>query len=104
MGRAYGCCSLALTVDFRITPHAAYGAPEDALEMLWQHLEGHHGNVSFVKEGPKIQARPLEDAPVAMTSDERAAVGRRAVLDLVREICERSPELNCDWFAVSPDQ
>ncbi len=101
--RRCGCCSLA-RVNFRITPHAASGAPGDALEMLWQHLDGHYEDVSFVNEGPEIKARIAQDAPIAMTSDEREAVGRRMLLELLREVCERSSELSSDWYAVSSDQ
>ncbi len=38
-----------------------------------------------------------------MTRDERIEIGRRAVLDALREVCDRSPELKSDWFAVSPE-
>ena len=38
-----------------------------------------------------------------MTRDERIEIGRRAVLDVVRETCDGSPELKSDWFAVSPE-
>ena len=42
-----------------------------------------------------------EDAPISMERDEREEIGRRAVLDIVRSVCERAPELKSDWFAVS---
>jgi hypothetical protein len=53
--------------------------------------------------GGEIRATvPDDDAPVAMTSDERTDVGRRAVLEVVGEVCERAPDLKLDWYAVSP--
>jgi len=36
-----------------------------------------------------------------MERDERSEIGRRAVLDVVFEACDQTPELHRDWFAVS---
>lgn len=69
--------------------------------MLWQRLDGNHESVVFAKEGPQIVARIEDDVPVAMTSDERNAIGRGLVLGVVDEVCEGSPELSSDWYAVS---
>lgn len=57
--------------------------------------------MSFAKVGLGISATWEEDAPVSMESDERREIGRRAVLDIVIDVCGRAPELNSDWFAVS---
>jgi hypothetical protein len=38
-----------------------------------------------------------------VTRDERIEIGRRAVLDVVRDVCDAAPELKSDWFAVSPE-
>jgi hypothetical protein len=35
-----------------------------------------------------------------MERDVRAELGHRAVLGIVRKVCERAPELEWDWFAV----
>ncbi len=51
--------------------------------------------------GADIRAKWGEDAPVSMERDVREQIGRRAVLDIVQEVCERSSELMPDWFAVS---
>jgi len=48
-----------------------------------------------------IRAKWGEDAPVSMERDVREEIGRRAVLDIVQDVCERTPELSPDWFAVS---
>jgi hypothetical protein len=36
-----------------------------------------------------------------MERDERGELGRRVILEVVTGACERTPELNPDWFAVS---
>jgi hypothetical protein len=91
-------------MQFKITPHANYKPPPDALELLWQQLGPSRDEVSFAKVGALITARTGEDAPVAMTRDERAEIGRRAVLEVVRDVCARAPELESDWFAVSSER
>ncbi len=53
------------------------------------------------KSALRIWATLREDAPISMERYEREAIGRRAVLDIVQEACERAPELESDWFAVS---
>jgi hypothetical protein len=60
--------------------------------------------MSFQKQGSEITVTPGADAPVSMTSDERVHIGRRAVLAVLREVCEEAPELRSDWFAVSSEQ
>lgn len=90
-------------MQFRITPHSTYAPPDDALDLLWQRLGASREEVSFAKVGPEIRATTDEDAPVAMTRDERAEIGRRAVLAVLRDVCEAAPELRSDWFAVSAE-
>jgi hypothetical protein len=88
-------------VKFRITRHSGHSAPADALDLLLQRLGAKRGEVSFAKVGGEIRAAWGKDAPVSMTRDERLDIGRRAVLDIVRDVCERAPELRLEWFAVS---
>jgi hypothetical protein len=90
-------------VRFRITHHSGYAAPADALDLLLARAGASSSGVSFAKVGPYIRAVTAEDAPVSMTRDERNEIGRRAGLDVVRELCEGSTELQSDWFAVSPE-
>lgn len=78
------------------------------MDLLWQRLEAHpHGSsfssheVTFAKGDAEIFATWGEDTPVSMTQDERAEIGRRAVLDIVCSVCEQVSGLNSDWFAVS---
>jgi hypothetical protein len=91
-------------VHFRITPHSAVAPPPNALELLWERLGSEWDDVSFVKAGNQIEARTGEDAPVSMTSDERAEIGRRVVLNVVLAVCDGAPELSSDWYAVSSDR
>jgi hypothetical protein len=87
-------------VQFRITPHSTYAPPADALDLLWQRLSPKYEDVSFARVGAEIRATTNEDAPVSMTRDERAEIGRRAVLAVLRDVCEGAPELSSDWYAV----
>jgi hypothetical protein len=91
-------------VRFRITHHSGFAAPPEALELLWAQLGARRDGVSFAKVGRDIRAMTQEDAPVSMTSDERLEIGRRAVLEVVREACDGVPGLESDWFAVSPER
>jgi hypothetical protein len=91
-------------VQFRITHHSGFAAPADALDLLCARLGAQRDGVSFAKVGKQVSVVTQEDAPVSMTSDERLEIGRRAVLDLVRDVCDGAPELESDWFAVSPER
>jgi hypothetical protein len=91
-------------VKFRITSHSGFRGstrPANALDLLWQRLGASRDQVSFAKVGAEIRATLREDAAVSLDQDVRVRMGRRAVLDAVIEVCERAPELNSDWFAVS---
>jgi hypothetical protein len=74
------------------------------LDLLWQRLGPKYDAVSFAKVGGEIKATWRDDASASRTRDERAEIGRRAVYDVVRDVCERAPELKSDWFAVSIDR
>jgi hypothetical protein len=89
---------------FKITRHSGHSPPEDALELLTQRLGARRDEVSFAKVGVQIWATWQADAPVSMTHDERADIGRRAVLDVVCDVCDGVPGLTSDWFAVSPER
>lgn len=90
-------------MKFRITSHSGFTASTrlaNAVDLLWQRLGAIHDEVSFAKVGSEITATWGEDVPASLKPDERAEIGRRAVLDIVRGVCERAPELELDWFAV----
>jgi hypothetical protein len=71
------------------------------MDLLWQRLGAKRDGTSFAKVGAEIMATWREDAPASMEHDERVALGRRAVLDIVIGVCERAPKLDSDWFAIS---
>ena len=79
---------------------ASFLLPE-ALDLLWQRLGPRGGEARFTKAATEIRADLAHDAPVAMASGEREEIGRLAVLDVLRDVCERAPELKLDWYAVS---
>jgi hypothetical protein len=87
---------------YRITRHATASAPVDAMSLLGRRIGRRRDDVLFSHAGAEIRARLDRDEPIAMTRDERADIGRRAVLEIVADVCERAPELELDWFAVSP--
>ncbi len=88
---------------FKITRHSGFSPPEDALELLVQALGPYRDGARFSKVGAEIWANVESDAPVSMTHDERVDIGRRAVLETVREVCEGAPGLDSDWFAVGAE-
>ncbi len=73
----------------------------EAIDLLAARI-GKRRGVSFTRVGHEIRANLNRDDPIAMTHDERTDVGRRAVLEIVAEVCERNPELEFEWYAVSP--
>jgi hypothetical protein len=89
-------------VRFRIAPHSGQGAPPDAIERLAVRLGSSVEDAFFVKVGNEILATWGEDAPVAMERDEREELGRLALLGIIEEVCEETPDLRADWFAVAP--
>lgn len=91
-------------MDFRIAYHAAarHAPPEGALERLWEILGPMREEVSFAMGSREITAMWRGDAAISMTQDERTQMGRRAVLEVVLRVCDATPELDSDWFAVSP--
>lgn len=92
------CCR----VTFRITLHSGFSAPAQALDLLWERLDAsRREDARFSRVGAEIRATWKEDAEISMERDQREEIGRRAVFDIVSGICEREPELESDWFAVS---
>lgn len=90
-------------MNYAIAKHSGARAPGDALELLWRHLEGRRfEEIYFRRAGRDILVSTGHDTPVAMERDEREEIGRQEVLDCLREICERAPELELDWYAVAP--
>lgn len=91
-------------MEFQITHHSGFSAPEDALDLLFARLGLRHDGVSFVKGSSQIRATLLEDLPPTVTRDEREEIGRELVLGIVRQACEGAPELKFAWYAVGPQR
>ncbi|MHB8491565.1 MAG: hypothetical protein ACYDA6_05030 [Solirubrobacteraceae bacterium] len=91
-------------MNFKITHHvgATHAAPPDALDVLAERIGPRRGDVVFRRSGSELLATWRGDAPISMTQDERLETGRRAVLEILLRACQSTPELNADWFAVSP--
>jgi hypothetical protein len=87
-------------VNFRITRHSGWAAPDDALDTLWERLGSRREEASFAKRGAEIRATWGNDAPSSIDRYEREEVGRAAILEIVRDVCEQAPGLSSDWFAV----
>jgi hypothetical protein len=94
-----GGCRLA-AVTFRITRHSGSASPDDAIELLWRALPARHEDAKFTKVGSEIRVR-WGDTQASSGREESAEVGRIAVLDIMRGVCERTPDLDPAWFAVS---
>jgi hypothetical protein len=89
---------------FRITRHDSGSPPADAIDLLTDRIGKRRDDIQFARVGAELRANLNRDEPVAMTQDDRTEVGRRAVLQIVEDVCERAPELKLDWFAVSPSR
>jgi hypothetical protein len=89
-------------VKFAITLHSGSGAPDDALELLWARLGSSRDGVRFSQATGEIRASVNEEDFSSMESDIRAHEGRRIVLGILEEVCERDPGLKFEWFAVAP--
>ncbi len=89
-------------MKFKITIHARSGAPDDALELLFERLGARREDVRFAKPGAIIIATWASDAPAAMERDERTEVGRDLIWEMVQDACEGAPNLRSAWYAVSP--
>ena len=90
-------------MNFRITRHSGWAAPDDALDMLWERLGAHRDGTSFAKRGAEIRVIWGTDTPTSLDRIEREEVGRVAILEIVRDVCDQVPELRSDWFAVAAD-
>jgi hypothetical protein len=88
-------------MDFRITRHSGFAAPDDALDRLLEHLGATRADMSFTRGHSDIRARWRTDAPFGMENYEREELGRSAILEIVRAVCAQTPELEADWYAVS---
>jgi len=71
------------------------------MELLLRRLGAQADEVSFAMVGAEIRATSPESEGDSTTREMRVEAERQAIVDLVRDVCERAPELESDWFAVS---
>jgi len=71
------------------------------MQLLMRRLGAQRGEVSFAIVGGEIRARLGDDDDDPGTREARAEAGRWTVFELVKDVCERAPELKTDWYAVS---
>lgn len=71
------------------------------MDLLIERIPSRSEDVRFSKVGREVRALLDREDAVWMTQDERTAIGRRAVLEAVADVCDRAPELMLDWYAVS---
>lgn len=88
-------------MDFTITVHSGFTSPADAIDQLWGVLGTAREEARFARQGAGITAKWGDDVPISMERDEREDIGRRAILSIVRDVCDSSPGLRSDWYAVS---
>ena len=90
-------------MEFRITTHAGYGAPVEAIESLWPHLQAADiEDAAFAKGHDDIRASWGYGEASQAIREEVKERERRAVLEAVCEVCDRTPGLEPDWYAIAP--
>ncbi|HEV2980850.1 MAG TPA: hypothetical protein VGX51_05425 [Solirubrobacteraceae bacterium] len=95
----------AVALVYTITPHLGSSRPRwnaEAMDLLWHRLDLSRRDTAFLKVGTEITATWKLDSPIPVERDELVQLGRLAVLEIVRDVCRRAPELEFDWFAISP--
>lgn len=88
-------------MKFRITLHSRHNAPSDAIEQLWARLESLSGEASFSKVRAEIRATWGEAEGARDDREARIEAGRLSLLDLLREVCDTTPDLELDWYAIT---
>lgn len=71
------------------------------MELLLRRLGHRCDDVTFAIADGQIVASSEREEGDREVREGRIEVDRRAVFDIVDEVCKASPELESDWFAVS---
>jgi hypothetical protein len=71
------------------------------MELLLRRLGARRDELTFAMDGDAITAISEEHEGDSSTRDERIEMERRAIVDLLVDVCDGAPELESDWFAVS---
>jgi hypothetical protein len=95
----------AVALAYKITPHLGSPRPRwnaEAMDLLWHRLDLSRADASFLKVGQEITATWKLESPLPVGQDELLQLGRISICEIVRDVCRRAPELEFEWFAVSP--
>jgi hypothetical protein len=71
------------------------------MELLLRRLGARRDELTFAMDGGAIMAISEEHEGDSSTREERIEMERRAIVDLLVDVCDDAPELESDWFAVS---
>jgi hypothetical protein len=71
------------------------------MELLLRRLGARRDELTFAMDGDAITAISEEHEGDSSTREERVDTERRAIVDLLVDVCDDAPELESDWFAVS---
>jgi hypothetical protein len=108
LGTAYASIDATdapVALAYKITPHLGSPRPRwnaEAMDMLWHRLDLSRGDTSFFKAGTQITVTWHLDSRLPVGRDELIQLGRLTILEMVRDVCRRAPELELEWFAVRP--
>ncbi|MHB8531798.1 MAG: hypothetical protein ACYDC2_03660 [Solirubrobacteraceae bacterium] len=83
-----------------MTKHGSSSPPQNALDLLGELIAGRREDAYFKRAGSYISARLDREVPIAMTQDERTEIGRRVVLEIIGDVCDRTPGMKLEWYAV----
>ena len=87
---------------FKVTKHGSGSPPENAVELLGELIAGRREEAIFKSAGNHISARIVSENEIGRTRSEETEVGRLRVLEIISDVCERTPGLKLDWYAVRP--
>lgn len=88
-------------MTFRITKHAGYDAPADAVDQLLGHLQGQPNGRRFHKIGSEIRVAWGNDESRGWGRPERLELEREELLNLLQRTCTGSGDLKVDWYAIA---
>ncbi len=88
-------------MEFTITTHTGYDAPAGAIESLWDGLRATSvEDAAFAMGHGEIRATWGYDEASRAVLEELAEPNRRALLEVICELCDRTPGLESDWYAI----
>lgn len=89
-------------MTFKVTKHGSSSPPPNALELLGELIAGRREEAFFKRATGHISARIDTDDGIGRNRSEETEIARLKVLEIIGEVCERTPGLKLDWYAVRP--